>query len=206
MSPGNSIYFLMMMLLILGSFWFALELPVPENGAHYRRYRIALAGVVVAWLVLLGGVVFVQVTDQQSAAILPPLERAVMAISVLLLGWALLTADHGRFRLISNLIALLFMALIVIGYMYIGVLWTSGATTDFNIHPFGYTATISLLGLSFIGILLSLFLVRVVLDAPLKMVYFAVLAGAAGLMIYQTSNYRILGNEPGLLRLGFILS
>ncbi len=206
LSPGNSIYFLMMMLLILGSFWFALELPIPEEATHYRRYRIALAGVVVAWLVLLGGVVFVQVTDQQSAAILPPLERAVMAVSVLLVGWALLTADHGHFRLISNLIALLFMALIVVGYMYIGVMWTSAAKIDFNIHPFGQAATISLLGISIIGILLSLFLVRLVLDAPLKLVYFLVLAGAAGLMLYQTSNYRILGNDPGLLRLGFVLS
>lgn len=206
LSPGNSIYFLMMMLLILGSFWFALELPIPENATYYRRYRIALMGVVVAWLVLLGGVIFVQVTEQQSNAILPPLERAVMAISVLLVGWALLTSDHGRFRLLSNLLLLLFMALIVITYMYVGVVWISSPTTDFNIHPFGQAATISLLAISTLGILLSVFLVRMVLDAPLKLVYFAVLAGAAGVMLYQTSNYRVLGNDPGLLRLGFMLS
>jgi signal transduction histidine kinase/predicted nucleic acid-binding Zn-ribbon protein len=203
---GSSIYFLLMMLFVLGSFWFALELPIPVDGLHYRRYRVALAGVVVAWLVLLGGVVYAQVTGQEATRILPPLERTVMSVSVLLVGWAFLTADHDRMRRTTNLVLLLFLALIVAGYMYIGAIWSTLGDPDFNLHVFGLAGSISLLAISLLGMVLSLFLVRSVLDAPLKLVYFAVLAAASGLMIYQTSNFRILGSDPGLLRLGFLLS
>ncbi len=203
---GSSIYFLLMMLFVLGSFWFAVELPVPLERLHYRRYRVALAGVAAAWLVLLGGVVFTQVTAQEASRILPPLERAVMAVSLLLLGWGMLTADHQRLRRVSNLVLLLFLGLVVAGYMYIGVLWATQTDPDFNLSVFGAAATITLLAISLLGVVLSLFLVRYVLDAPLKLVYFGVVAAASGLMLYQTSHFRLLGSDPGLLRLGFLLS
>jgi hypothetical protein len=90
-SPGDFLYFLVVMVLNLISLMMAFRLS--RNGeSALRRYPLALVGMVFAWSLMFLGAIFIRFSGQAANAILPPLERAVTATSMLLLGWAFLNA------------------------------------------------------------------------------------------------------------------
>src|SRR5258708_2754172 len=63
-----------------------------EGGA--ARYGVASAGVMLGWLVLMVGAMISLITGKPAGLILPPLDRAVSAIVLVVVGWAFLTADQ----------------------------------------------------------------------------------------------------------------
>src|SRR5258708_6928762 len=98
------------------------------------RYSIASFGVMLAWLSLMGGAIFALVTGRLSGTILPPLDRAVMAMVALLVGWAFLTTEGSPRRQgeqatepqsavwLTVLICWLALAVIA-GYIYTATQW-----------------------------------------------------------------------------------
>src|SRR5215510_91321 len=121
------------MVLNLVSLLMSLRLRTDELVAP-RRYTLALLGAVFVWSLMFVGALFIRSTGQSAEAILPPLERAVSAASILLMAWAFLAADHLRPRNISNVLLLLLLLAVTIAYTLTGIFWVDLATsTDFNL-------------------------------------------------------------------------
>lgn len=199
-------FFLVVMVLNLISLLMSLTLATNETHAR-QRYTMALSGIVFAWALMFAGVLFIQFTNQSSEAILPPLERAVTAASVLLLAWAFLTADHARWRKLSNNIILVLLLIVAIAYAITGIVWIEiFAETDFNLSAFGLSWVFALFAIPVVGILLTFLLFKDVVDAPLKVVYFLLIALGGGLTIYQMTQNGLIGNYTGVYRMAFTLA
>lgn len=205
-SPGDFLYFLLVMILNLISLLMAIGLKNNEEKA-LQRYSIALSGIVFAWSLLFAGVIFIGFTNQSATTILPPLERAVSAASLVLLAWAFLTADHARWRKLSNTIVLSLLLIIAVTYAITGIVWIEIATEiDFNLSAFGLSWTFALFALPILGILAIFFLYRDVIDAPLKFVYFALIALGGGLTLLQITQVGAIGNYMGIYRMTYTLA
>ncbi len=199
-------FFLVVMVLNLISLLMSLTLTNNETHAR-QRYTIALSGIVFAWSLMFAGVLFIQFTNQSSESILPPLERAVIAASILLLGWAFLTADHARWRKPSNTVVLVLLLIVAIAYAITGIVWIEIVTeTDFNLSAFGLSWIFSLFAIPIVGILLTILLFKDSVDAPLKIVYFLLVAVGGGITIYQMTQNGLIGNYMGIYRMTFTLA
>lgn len=180
------------------------RLRSPDSRAA-RRYTLATMGIVLTWLLLLTGALFSLFSAQESAAILPPLERAANVVTLILLAWAFLTADHERWSRASNVVALIFIAVVIVGYIVTGIQWTTAyTTTDFNLSSHGTAWTFIPVVLSALGFLLTLIYFRIILDAPLKLVFFLILLLGYGATLYQMTQGGIIGNYAGPARLAFL--
>lgn len=207
--PGDFIYFLLVITLSIASLLMAMNLRSDDDHHGRERYTLALAGVAFAWALMLAGVIYSRVTGQGLDAILPPLERAVSTSSMLLIGWALLTADHLRWHRVSNFVLLALLALVTAGYTLTGVSWVglTDTTSGFNTTPYGIAWVFIPFVMAILGLILSLFLFRQVLDAPLKMVFFLLIALGSGMTLYQTMQGTLIGqHDAGMMRLGFALA
>ncbi len=206
--PGDLLYYLAVIAVTLAGFFMALgqRLRRPNLRAP-RHYTLATFGGFLSWTLLMIGALFALLTSQSADAILPPLERVVQVTTILLLGWAFLTADHEEWDRTPNLILLALLALVVIGYIVTGLQWASVYDrTDFNLSVFGVAWTFIPAVLVILGIMLTLAYFRNVTDAPLKLVYFAVLLlGYVGTLI-QTAQGTIIGDYAGAIRLAFLAS
>ncbi|MBC7812288.1 MAG: hypothetical protein H7175_14125 [Burkholderiales bacterium] len=204
--PGDLLYFLAVLALSLTGFFMAFGQRLRRPKAHsFRRYTLAMLGVVVAWALLMVGALFALLTNQEAVTILPPLERAANVITLLLLGWAFLTADNQQWTRASNIILLLFLATVIVGYMVTGSAWPAASEQlDFNQSVYGLMWSFIPAVLSLLGMILIIAYFRVVADAPLKLVFFAVLLigyGATLLQIWQDS---LSGDYAGASRLAFL--
>lgn len=195
------------MILNLISLMMAFQLS--RNGeTALRRYPLALAGVVFAWSLMFLGAIFIQFSGQPASAILPPLERAVTATTILLLGWAFLTSSDQRWRDVSNNLLLLLLLVTTIAYTITGIFWVDLAANGvgFNMSSYGKIWSFILLGLPLFGMLLTIVTFSYVFDSPLKLVYFFVVLVGAGITTYQIVGVGLDGDDIGIFRLFFTLA
>ena len=180
------------------------RLKQPSDRAA-NRYTLAAFGVFIAWAVLMIGAVYALLTNQPANAFLPPLERVAHVVTIMLLGWAFLTADHETGSRGSTVILVGLIALVIIGYLITGMEWASlYANEDFTTSSYGTAWTFIAAVMAGLGILLCLLYFRLVHDAPLKVVFFAVLlVGYVGTLI-QIVQGAISGDYAGLARLAFL--
>lgn len=211
--PGDFIYFLLVIILSIASLLMAMNLSNTDENHSRERYTLAMAGVAFAWGLMLAGVFYSRVTQQGLDAILPPLERAVSTSSILLIGWALLTADHQRWHRSSNFVLLALLALVTAGYTMTGVSWVAQADTSsgFNTTVYGIGWVFIPLVMTFLGLILAILLYRNVLDAPLKIVFFLLIGAGASVTLYQTIYQPVQAglveqNAAGIMRLSFALA
>ncbi|MBZ0278620.1 MAG: hypothetical protein K8I60_20905, partial [Anaerolineae bacterium] len=74
------------------------------------------------------------------------------------------------------IILLLFLVIVAIGYIVTGLEWPGqSSTSDFNLSVFGIAWTFTPMVLALLGIILSVVYFRLITDAPLKVVFFAIL-------------------------------
>ena len=184
----------------------ALErrLKAPDDrGAE--RYALAAIGTTIVWALLMVGAVFTLLTGQASFAVLPPLERAAQVVTILLFGWAFLTADNDHFGRRVNVILLVCLVLVIVGYIITGVQWPGLlSSVDFNQSIYGQAWTVAAAIISALGIFLMVVYFQLITDAPLKLVFFAVLlVGYVGTLV-QMAQGNLAGNEAGLMRLTFL--
>ena len=205
-SPGDLLFFLAVILTIEAGVFMALErrMRVPEDlGAE--RYLLAGVGVTIVWALLMVGAVFALLAGQDATVILPPLERVAQSVTLVLFGWAFITVDNQQWGRAPNIVLLVALVLLIVGYIVTGVQWPDLAdSTDFNLSVFGVAWTVVPALVSLIGILLLVTYFQYVADAPLKLVFFLVLlVGNVGTLM-QISRGDIIGDAAGLVRLTFL--
>lgn len=204
-SPGDLVFLLGVILVTQAGFFMALErrLRAPyDRGAE--RYTLAGIGITGVWALLMIGALVSLLSSQNSTAILPPLERAAQVVTILLVGWAFLTSSDVWGRL-PNLVLLILLGLVCLGYIYTGLEWPNLVdSTDFNLSRFGVIWAVLPAVVSLSGILLVLAYFRRVTDAPLKLVYFALLLIGYGGTLIQSTQGMLLGHYAGLARMTFL--
>jgi signal transduction histidine kinase len=200
--PGDLVYFLTLIALSQVALLITLR---PNRTPTLSTYWVMALGMVLIWVFLLLGALYVLVTRTNAGDVLPPLERTAYTVCLVIVGWAFLMADHLRWRPGANLLALGLLALVVGGYLLTGLQWaTLARTVDFNLSVYGMAWTIAPLALSALGMVLILVYFRLVVDAPLKLIFFAVMALGYGLTLWQTMQGNLIGDYAGAVRLAFI--
>ncbi len=205
-SPGDLLFFLGVVLVTQAALFMAVERRLSarhDRGAS--RYVLASLGGAAVWSLLMIGAAFVLFSRQDAGLIMPPLERVAQVVTILLVGWAFLTADGEPWGRSPNLVLLALMAVVILGYIITGVQWPSAAPgTDFNLSPFGIGWALVAAAVSLGGLLLMLAYFRRVVDAPLKLVFFALLLAGYGGTLVQMTQGNIIGDYSGLSRLAFL--
>jgi signal transduction histidine kinase len=204
--PGDLLYFVAVIAISQASLFMALgERWRRPTYRDVGRYSIASIGIVIAWVLLMVGALYAVVSDQDASNVLPPLERGASVIAILLIGWAFLTADHGRWGRIPNVIFLVLTILIIGGYILTGVQWAGLAETqDFNLSVYGVAWSVIPTVLSVLGIVLMLVYFRWITDAPLKLVFFVILLVGYGGTLFQITRGTLIGDYAGPARLALL--
>jgi signal transduction histidine kinase len=208
-SPGDLLYFLAVILAIESGVFMALERRLRVSGDQgAERYLLAGVGATIAWALLMVGAIFALLTSQSPSVILPPLERVAQVVTILLFGWAFLTVDQTqKYDRLINSALLAALALTIVVYIVTGIQWPEQAlTTDFNVSLFGIAWTLLPAVIALIGIVLVIAYFRLIADAPLKLVYFAVLLVGCVITLVQTAQGNMIGDAAGPVRLAFLAS
>lgn len=207
--PGNLVFFLLVIALSQGSLFLAFghRSRFPFEQAT-RRFVVATGSLVILWLIMLVAAFLSQFANLEADAFMPPLERLVYAVSLLILSWAFLSADFHRWQNRSNL--LVFASSFVLALLYLNsargwlALNESGlafnATEDAALWS-GITAAIAVAGLS-----LALINYRHIVDAPLKVLFFLLILLGNGWDLYRYSEAATAGNYLGATRLAYLAS
>ncbi|MCA9908939.1 MAG: hypothetical protein KC519_09865, partial [Anaerolineae bacterium] len=202
-APGDVVYFVLVFIAIQASFFMAVGQRMRQLDRRAGRYTVATLGSAIIWGVVLVGLLFSVLANQPPNSILPPLERAAQWAMVLLLGWAFLTADHEELPRFSNAIILVLLWVVVLSYFLTGVPWSSpeARTTGFNISSYNIGLTLGVLVTAVAGAALTLLYIRRILDAPLKIVFFALIAFGAVATLSQATRGTLPGDYAGWMRL-----
>ncbi|MCC6615634.1 MAG: hypothetical protein IT320_19345 [Anaerolineae bacterium] len=205
-APGDVVYFVLVFIAVQASFFMALGQRMRQLDRTAGRYTVATLGSAIIWGVVLVGLLFAVLANQPANAILPPLERAGQWAMVLLLGWAFLTADHEEWGRPSNVVLVILLWVVVFGYFLTGVPWSSPdvRTTGFNESSYSSALSLALLLTAIAGAVLTLVNIRRVLDAPLKIIFFALIAFGAVATLTQSANGTLTEDYSGWMRLTFL--
>lgn len=203
---GELIYFLAVIAISQAALLMALgQRSRGPSETAAGRYTVLLTFTVLAWIGMGVGALVALVTDTPDEAILPPLERAVNFIVILLTGTALLAADSDRSERRTWRILAALCAAVVAAYIYTAATWHPLAEEqNFNQHDLGFAWTfapgLALIGL--IGLLLSRY--NTTADIPLKLIFFAVLLIGYSYTTMRISADKLEGHTSGALRLAFL--
>lgn len=205
--PGNLLFFLLVIALSQGALFLAFghRSRFPFEQAT-RRYVIAATGLVILWLIMLGAAILTQFSALEAAAYMPPLERLVYAITLLILAWSFLSADFHRWQNRSNL--LVFSAAFVLVLIYINSArgWLSVYAEGMAFNATDAAQLWSGLTAALAGFcaLLAILNIKHIVDAPLKVLFFLVFIIGNGWDFYQLSAGNIAGNYLGAARLAYL--
>lgn len=206
-SPGNLIFFLLVIALSQGSLFLAFghRSRFPFEHAT-RRFVIAAAGLVIVWLLMLGAAFLAQFSALEADAFMPPMERLAYAITLLIMAWAHLSADFHRWQNRSNLLVSTVAFLLALLYFNSARGWLLAYDDGlaFNATEFAplWSATIATLALC--GLLLTILNSGQIVDAPLKALFFLFLLLGNGWDLYQLSLETAGGNYLGAARLSYL--
>jgi len=204
--PGDLLYYLAVIALTQVTFFMALGQRLRRRGERPPgRYTIASLGAVIIWGLLLIGALFALLAGQPADAILPPMERAAHLITLVLVAWAFLTADHEQWGRTPNMVALMVLALLIMGYVIMGVAWSATfADADFNASTFGVAWIFITMLIAAVSVVLTFVHYKRVTDAPLKSVYFLIVLTGSVTTLVQFSSGRLDGDYAGAMRLAFL--
>lgn len=201
---GELLYFLIAVGLTLSGLLVALD---QRTRSQYEvaaaRYTAALIGVVLAWGALTLGNLFTLLDSSADARIiLPPLERAVIAVAILWLTWAFLTAESESSEAASRVVVLLLTLLMVAGYAFTVLTWREAAADhEFNRHSLGLAWIVIPILFSAFGMFLLFTRYRFAADIPLKLIFFGLVLAGHLYTLYQMGTDRLSGDVVGMLRL-----
>ena len=203
---GELIYFLAVIAICQATLLMALgqRLRGPSESAA-GRYAVLFGLMVVAWIAMGAGGLYALVANLPDEAILPPLERAINALVIVLASAALLAADSPRTERRTWLVTGLVCLIIIAGYAYTAITWKPlAADHDFNKHWLGYVWTFvpGLMLIFGMGLLLTRY--NHTADIPLKMIFFVVLLIGYSYTIARMSGEDLEGDTSGALRLAFL--
>lgn len=205
--PGDLLFFLLVIAFSQGALFLAFGNRSRFPFEHItRRFVFAASSLVVIWLAMLGAAFLGQYAELDPARFMPPLERLAFSVSLLILSWAFLSADFIRWRNRSNIILFGLTLLLVLQYINTARGWINdfGDSAAFNATSFasvwaGLTVAIAAAALS-----LALLNYRQSIDAPLKVVFFAVFIAGNGWDLYRLLQDGAAGNFLGGARLAYL--
>lgn len=206
--PGDLLYYLVVIAVTQVSFFMALGQRLRRRGERApTRYTIATLGVVITWAMLMVGALFTLLSGQPANAILPPMERVAHVVTILLIGWAFLTADHELWDRGANMVVLALLVLVVLGYIFTGMEWSGlYQSTEFNRSTFGMTWAFIPAVLAIVGVVLAIIYFRWITDAPLKAVYFGLMLVGSIAALTSIVQGTLEGDYVGVMRLTFLAS
>ncbi len=167
---------------------------------------MATGGLVVLWLIVLAAAFLARFSPLEADSFMPPMERLVFALTLLILAWAFISADFERWQNRSNL--LVFAATLGLALLYVGSargwlgLYDGGAVFNAT-EPARLWAGVTA-GLAGFGFLLALVNYRRIVDAPLKILFFLIFVAGNGWDLYQMSAGGGVGNYSGATRLAYL--
>lgn len=204
--PADVLYFMVAIALSGMSWLLALSLRgAQSDNALARRYGLALSAVLLLWVAMVIGALYVQLTRQDTRVILPPLERLVSALGMLAVGWAFLGTSARVWERPIHAITLLLMALVIVGYIVTSIFWANDLATrasDFNLN-YGVVWAFVHVVLSLLGVISCLLMARYIVDAPLKSLFFVFIAVGSG---YHLAQGTLIGSYSGTMRLAYVLA
>ena len=205
--PGNLVFFLLVIAVSQGSLFLAFghRSRFPFEQAT-RRFVFATGALVILWLIMLAVAFMSLLSELDADAIMPPLERLVQAVTLIILAWAFLSADFIRWQSRSNL--LVFAATFILALLYVnsarGWLADFGGDLAFNATEHALLWSGVTAALAALGLLLAVLNYRHIVDAPLKVLFFIVLLVGNGWDLYQMSDGADAGNYLGATRLAYL--
>ncbi|HML22239.1 MAG TPA: ATP-binding protein [Aggregatilinea sp.] len=207
-STGELLYFLVVIMIGQAALLMALGQRMrSKSETAAGHYAILLTGVVLAWITLMGGALYALVTDTPADAILPPLERAINALVVVLAGAALLAADSPQSeRGFWRIVALSSLVIIAAGVITVIVWHPIADTEEFNRHALGVAWTAGTIVLLIVGLGLLWTRYSDTADLPLKSLFFLALLAGYGYTMVLVAGDNLEGDTAGALRLGFIIA
>ena len=170
-----------------------------------RRYVAATAALVLVWLVMLGAAAVALYAELDANQFMPPLERLAYALTLLLLGWAFLSADFIRWRSRSNLI--IFGAAFVLTLLFINTArgWLGDYETGLSFNASAYAPLWSAAAgcIAAAALLLTALNTRQIVDAPLKALFFFLFVAGSAWDLLQIAQGDVTGNYHGGARLAY---
>ena len=203
---GELLYFLAVIAISQAALLMALGQRLRgKNEVAAGRYTVLLTGMVLAWIGMMGGGLYTLITDTPDEAVLPPLERAINVLVIILASAALLAAD-SKHRERGTWALVIVLCLLTLGaYAYTAQEWhTLAETHDFNDHWLGFAWTFvpGLLIISAGGWLVTMY--NITADIPLKLLFFGILLTGYSYTTAQMSAGTLEGHTSGALRLAFL--
>ncbi len=204
--PGDLLFFLLVIAFSLGSLFLAIGHRARFPHEHStRRYLFSAAALVAVWLVMLGASALAQTAALDANRFMPPLERLAYAVTLSLLGWAILSAEFERWRNRSNLFIVAVTFALALLYLSTSANWLaeSAGGSAFNATAYALVwAGVSALIAIVCGIL-TLVNIGGIVDAPLKTLFFLVVALGNGLDLIRLSQGDAAGSYLGGARLAY---
>ncbi|MBL1134200.1 MAG: hypothetical protein HND46_02690 [Chloroflexi bacterium] len=202
-STGELLYFIGIFVIYMAALFMALgqRMRSKEEWAA-GRYTVGLFLVQLVWVSLMLGSLVGIVTEDDSMNILPPLERAANALALVLIGWALITAEKEKKDRFAGLVAFALCALLIAGLAYNYSEWNPDQ--DFNTQSFSLSWTFVPTVLAIFGFLLLITRYKFVADIPLKLLFFVTILVGHIYTLYQLANEKLEGDAAGGLRWTFL--
>lgn len=203
--PGELIYFVLVITMSFSGLLMVFGQRRRRHDTRTRRYLTVFMSIALAWGVMVGGALIALLLNIDSRLILPPLERGVTALSFVLLCWVYLSADHNHWGRLPHIATVIAVLAVMLGYLVTAIQWISiEPTVDFNATLFNLIWTTAPFVLSLIAIAVCLIYFGIIVDAPLKIVFFELMAAGYGVTLLQILQADPTGDSSGLVRLAFV--
>jgi len=202
-SPGELLYFVLVIAMSFACLMMLIGHGTRQSeDLRARRYLTAFAAVSFIWTLLMVAALLTLVLTLEARAVMPPLERAVTVLTLILLSWIYLSGDSEHNRRTPTRLALSALIAVMAGYVWTALEWSrAGTDAAFNALPLNTAWLITPLAIAVFSALMSLLRVRVIVDTPLKFVFFMVVALGYGLTLAQGET---VGDYAGVVRLLWI--
>ncbi len=206
-SPGDLLYFLVVIAISQASLFMALghrsRFPYERTTQRYVVATFALVGV---WVLLLAGAMLPLLLSQNPNAILPPLERLAYTVTLLMLSWAFLSADRAEWGRRANLTLIASIVVSVFFYILTAIQWRSviDIIPVFNLSIFAPLWSFLPAFIALISLILIIANFQIVVDAPIKTIFFTLIAFGNGFNLFQFMQGQVFGNYLGSARLVYV--
>ena len=159
----------------------------------------------LVWLVMLGAAVVALYGELDANLFMPPLERLAQALTLLLLGWAFLSADFEFWRSRSNLFIFGCAFLLTLLFINTASSWLleyeAGLTFNAGEYAPMWSAVTGCLAAALL--LLTALNTRHIVDAPLKALLFLFFVVGSAWELWQIAQGQVAGNYQGGARLAY---
>lgn len=206
-SPGDLIFFLLVFGLSQATLFLAFGLRSRfETEQETVRYVPAAIALVIIWLALMAVALFSLLTSFEASMLMPPLERLGMSLSLVFMSYAFLSADNaqrgsrGKLWLSGTIVLLLLL------YFYTAVEWFGEFETGgmFNRSELAPLWSILPLAIGVSGFFAVAFSFSRIVDAPLKCLFFILIALGNGWDIWQFAGSELSGSYLGGARWAYL--